>query len=277
MEKIIHYCWFGPKPLGKLEKKCIASWKKYLPDYKIMKWSEENVNLNECEFIKEAYAQKKWAFVADYVRTKVLYEYGGIYMDTDMEVISDLNEFEDKDLVFGLEDSGEPNAAIVIVNKKHNKYIKKLYDKYNNSKFNETGDLFDIAIPKQIEWLLNPIGLKLGSNEIQKLNDNVFVYPREYFYPLSYDMKNNIFTPNTKTIHHFSASWFSYFEKRDIWIKRHKLSKFRNIIILPSVCFCFLALGLNKIKILKLSDEKKKNYRDNIWSNTLLHRNGDKS
>ena len=90
-------------------------------------------------------------------------------------------------------------------------------------------------------------------------------------------MKNNIFTPNTKTIHHFSASWVSYFEKRDIWIKRHKLSKIRNIIILPSVCFCFLALGLNKTKILKLSDEKKKNYRDNIWSNTLLHRNGDKS
>ena len=120
MEKIIHYCWFGPKPLGKLEKKCIASWKKYLPDYKIMKWSEENVDLNECEFIKEAYAQKKWAFVADYVRTKVLYEYGGIYMDTDMEIISDLKDFEDKDLVFGLEDSGEPNAAIVIANKKHN-------------------------------------------------------------------------------------------------------------------------------------------------------------
>ena len=119
--KIIHYCWFGRGPKGLKEEKCIASWKKYLPDYKIMKCSEENLDLNECEFIKEAYAQKKWAFVADYARTKALYEYGGIYFDTDMEIISDLSEFFDKDLVLGLEDSKMPNAAIVMVKNKHNK------------------------------------------------------------------------------------------------------------------------------------------------------------
>ena len=128
MQKIIHYCWFGPKPLGKLEKKCLASWQKFLPDYEIKLWSEENVDLNECEFIKEAYQQKKWAFVADYARTKALYEYGGIYFDTDMEIISDLSEFFDKDLVLGLEDSKMPNAAIVMVKNKHNKYIKELLD-----------------------------------------------------------------------------------------------------------------------------------------------------
>ena len=100
MEKIIHYCWFGPKPLGKLENKCLKSWKKYFPDYKIMKWSEENVNLEECEFIKEAYANKKWAYVADYARTKALYEYGGIYFDTDMEVIKNMDEFIDKLIAF---------------------------------------------------------------------------------------------------------------------------------------------------------------------------------
>ena len=102
MEKIIHYCWFGPKKMGKLENKCLASWKKYLPDYKIIKWSEENVDLEECEFIREAYKQKKWAFVADYVRTKALYEQGGIYFDTDMEVLKKLDEFVDDTLVVGL-------------------------------------------------------------------------------------------------------------------------------------------------------------------------------
>ena len=224
MEKIIHYCWFGPKPLGKLEKKCLKSWEKFFPDYKIMKWSEENVDLEECEFIKEAYAQKKWAYVADYARTKALYEYGGIYFDTDMEIIADMSEFIDKGLVLGLEDSTRPNGAVLIVDKKHNKYIKKLLDKYKTMKFNETGDLFNICIPKQLEWLLEPYGLELGSNEVQVLNKDIFIYPREYFYPLSYDMQNNIFTENTKTIHHFSASWTSTGEKIAVWLKRHKMA-----------------------------------------------------
>ena len=191
--KIIHYVWLGNAPLPEDMQKCMDSWKKWMPEYQLMRWDDEAIRDIDSVFVREALMERKWAFASDVIRLYAIHKYGGIYMDTDMEVISNLNEFEDKDLVFGLEDSGEPNAAIVIVNKKHNKYIKKLYDKYNNSKFNETGDLFDIAIPKQIEWLLNPIGLKLGSNEIQKLKDNVFVYPREYFYPLSYDMKDNIF------------------------------------------------------------------------------------
>ena len=91
-KKYIHYCWFGDKPLPKLAKKCIKSWKKYLPDYEIIRWSEENVNLEECPFIKEAYENKKWAFVADYARTKAIYEYGGIYFDTDMEVVKNIDE-----------------------------------------------------------------------------------------------------------------------------------------------------------------------------------------
>jgi hypothetical protein len=272
MEKIIHYCWFGPKPLGKLEKKCLASWQKFLPDYEIKLWSEENVDLNECEFIKGAYQQKKWAFVADYVRTKALYEYGGIYMDTDMEIISNLSEFLDKNLVLGLEDSKLPNAAIVIVKDKHNKYIKKLLDRYRNSKFNETGNLHDIAIPNLLNDLLLPYGLNNELNEIQVLDNNIFIYPREYFYPYSFDMKNNVFTNNTKTIHHFSASWLSYFEKRDIFLERKKLTKFRNFIIIPSTVFCFGALFLAKTKVIKIDDNTKKRYRDNIWSNKLIHR-----
>ena len=84
MSKYIHYCWFGGKPLPKLAKKCIKSWKKYLPDYEIIEWNENNVDLEECAFIKEAYENKKWAFVADYARTKAIYEMGGIYFDTDM-------------------------------------------------------------------------------------------------------------------------------------------------------------------------------------------------
>ena len=92
-KKYIHYCWFGDKPLPKLAKKCIESWKKYLPDYELKEWNESNSNVEECPFIKEAYENKKWAFVADYVRTKAMYEYGGIYFDTDMEIIKPIEDY----------------------------------------------------------------------------------------------------------------------------------------------------------------------------------------
>jgi hypothetical protein len=272
MDKYIHYCWFGGKKMPRKFKKYIKTWKRFLPDYKIMEWNENNFDISFCNFSKEAYENKKWAFVADYVRTKALYEYGGIYMDTDMEIISNLSEFLDKNLVLGLEDSKLPNAAIVIVKDKHNKYIKKLLDRYRNSKFNETGNLHDIAIPNLLNDLLLPYGLDNELNEIQVLDNNIFIYPREYFYPYSFDMKNNVFTNNTKTIHHFSASWLSYFEKRDIFIERNKLTKFRDFIIIPSTVFCFGALFLAKTKVIKIDDNTKKRYRDNIWSNKLIHR-----
>ena len=102
--KYIHYCWFGGKKLSKLAKRCIRSWEKYLPDYKIIRWDESNVDLDECPFIREAYSEKKWAFVADYVRTKVLYEYGGIYFDTDMMIVKDIGFLLDKQSFIGIDD-----------------------------------------------------------------------------------------------------------------------------------------------------------------------------
>ena len=107
MKKYIHYCWFGNKPLSKLSKQCIKSWKKYLPDYEIICWNETNCNLNDCAFVKGAYENGKWAFVADYFRTKALNEYGGIYFDTDMEIIKPINDLLDSNVtMLGVEDTG---------------------------------------------------------------------------------------------------------------------------------------------------------------------------
>ena len=91
--KIIHYIWFGGNPISELTKKCIATWKKYLPDFEIKEWNENNFDVTQCPFVKEAFEQKKWAFVADYTRFKVLEEYGGIYLDTDMEITADISKF----------------------------------------------------------------------------------------------------------------------------------------------------------------------------------------
>ena len=125
MKKYIHYCWFGDKPLPKLAKKCIESWKKYLPDYEIIKWSEENVDLDECPFIKGAYQNKKWAFVADYARVKAMNKMGGIYFDTDMEVTKNIDELLKKGPFLGVEDTGKI-ACGVWYEDKENSYLKSL-------------------------------------------------------------------------------------------------------------------------------------------------------
>ena len=240
MEKIIHYCWFGPKPLPKLAKKCIASWKKIYPDYEIKLWNEENVDLNECEFIKEAYAQKKWAFVADYTRAKVLYEYGGIYMDTDMELTKSVDNLMTEDFVIGVEDSGCVAAGIIIVKNKHNKYVKKLLDTYRKMKFNENNDLFTISIPKILTNIFEKELDLSNPNIINKKDKELAIYPREYFYPLSYDRKNNIFSENTYGIHYYDASWISPTSKIALWMNRHHMEK------LVRFMYSFMNLFKNK-------------------------------
>jgi mannosyltransferase OCH1-like enzyme len=221
--KIIHYCWFGPKPLPKLAKKCIASWKKHLPDYEIKLWSEKNVDLNECDFIKEAYEQKKWAFVADYVRTKVLYEYGGIYMDTDMELTKPVDDLLTEDFVIGVEDSGFIAAGLIIVKNKHNKYIKKMLNFYKKQKFKEIDDLFEISIPKVLTNIFKDEVDLSDTTKIIKKEKELAIYPRDYFYPLSYDRKNNVFTENTYGIHYYDASWISPTSKVALWLNRNHM------------------------------------------------------
>ena len=90
--KVIHYCWFGGNPLPNIAVKCINSWKKYFPDYEIIEWNESNFDLFSCDYCREAYDAKKWAFVSDYARFKILYEHGGVYFDTDVEVIKSMDD-----------------------------------------------------------------------------------------------------------------------------------------------------------------------------------------
>ena len=101
--RIIHYCWFGGNQLPELAQKCIESWKKYFPDYEIKEWNESNFDLNCCDYVKEAYTAKKWAFVSDYARFWILYNYGGLYFDTDVEVIRDMSEIVNRGAFMGCE------------------------------------------------------------------------------------------------------------------------------------------------------------------------------
>ena len=213
MKKYIHYCWFGTKPLPKLAKKCIKSWQKYLPDYEIIKWSENNVNLDECPFVKGAYENKKWAFVADYFRAKALKEMGGIYFDTDMEVTKDISKILENKTVLGIEDTGFVAAGFWF-EKETNGYIpSELLKKYQSYKTFDVNNVQSFSIPILLSEILNKFGLEKGNNDIQILNEDIVIYPREYFYPFSYARDNNLFTDNTCMIHYYDASWIPIKER----------------------------------------------------------------
>lgn len=210
--KVIHYCWFGGKEKSKIIKKCINTWKEKLPDYKIIEWNENNFDIEASSFCREAYKNRKWAFVADYCRLYVLYNNGGIYLDTDMEVLKSLDIFLNNVAFAGVEFSNETipeiNAAIWGC-KKGDKFLEKLINYYNNLVFNEySEDLFKLAIPKVITALAKEEGY-IGDNLPENLKNGTTIYAKEYFYPKNKSWEIPTLTENTYTIHHYEGSWRS--------------------------------------------------------------------
>ncbi len=231
MKKYIHYCWFGDKEFPKLAKKCLESWEKFLPDYEIIKWSEENVDLNECPFIKGAYENKKWAFVADYVRAKALKEYGGIYFDTDMEIIKDITPLLNCNTFLGVEDTGYVAVGVWYEKEKNSQLAIELLKKYQSMKTFDVQKVSDFSIPILLSEILKKKSWKEGINTVQHLEGGIDIYPREYFYPYSYDRTNNIFTENTCMIHYYDASWIPKKDQLELKMVRF-LGKKKTFIIL---------------------------------------------
>ena len=233
MQKYIHYCWFGDKPFPKLGQKCLESWKKYLPDYEIIKWSEENVDLNECPFIKEAYENKKWAFVADYARAKALKEYGGIYFDTDMEVIKNIDHLFKGNTFLGIEDTGYVAVGVWYEKEANGILPTKLLNVYQSMKKFDMDNISKLAIPILLSEVLKEFGLREETEGIQVLKNDIYIYPREYFYPYSYDRTNNVFTDNTCMIHYYDASWIPLKERIEVGMVR-KIGKKKTFKILDT-------------------------------------------
>lgn len=222
MKKYIHYCWFGGKPLPQLANKCIKSWEKYLPDFEIKRWDETNVDLNECPFIKGAYENKKWAFVADYVRSKVMYEMGGVYFDTDMEILKSVDNLFKDDSFIGVEESGYVACGVWYEKNKGSELSKFLLDFYKRQKDFSLETMYDFTIPKLITSFYERYGFEMGKKETQHLSCGTVVYSRDYFYPISYDRQNNLYTDNTCMIHYYDASWVPKIEKKDVeYIRRY--------------------------------------------------------
>lgn len=219
--KKIHYCWFGGKELPKLAQKCINSWKKYCPDYEIVRWDENTFDINSNIYVKEAYEAKKYAFVTDYVRLFALYTQGGVYMDTDVEVIKNINEFLDNKSFSGFEtETAIPTG--IMASEANLSIFKQFLDYYKDRHFiKENGDLDITTNVITITKIMKENGLKLN-NTLQTVNDFT-LYPKEYFCPINYSTKKPDITENTYTIHWFSGSWVPMKEK--IKIKVYNIAK----------------------------------------------------
>ena len=244
--KIIHYCWFGGSPLPKLAQDCIASWKKYLPEYEIKEWNESNFDINIIPYTAEAYKNHKYAFVSDYARFWVLYNYGGLYFDTDVEVIRPMDDIIARGPWMGCEkEACDTSVASVApglglgVNPGLGLY-KELLNLYATLHFkNEDGSLNLKTIVEYTTEMLCNYGLK-QTNDIQECA-GIWVYPKEYFCPKDYYTGKINITNNTCSIHHYDASWVSQ-------EKRFALSLERRLRFLPKRIASYFSVFVAAIK-----------------------------
>lgn len=213
--KIIHFVWCGGGKKSELFYRCLESWKKFCPDYKIMEWNEDNFDISASEFAKQAYENKKFGYVADYIRVAVLKKYGGIYLDTDVEIIKPINDLLDNDFILSFENEAYLETAFLGSIPNH-PLLDKLEKYYHFKQFLKHGkpDLTPNT-PLITSFLMKYYGLKPKA-ENQKLysleNQNlptVTVFNSDYFCPINYTTKELKTTENTYAIHYFDASWFS--------------------------------------------------------------------
>lgn len=203
--RTIHYCWFGKGNKPELTKKCIKSWEYFMPDYKIIEWNEDNFDVNKCIFTKEAYEKKKWAFVSDFVRMYALKKYGGIYLDTDVEVLKSFNPLLNSEAFFGFE-SKEFLCTAVIGAASECKVINDLIKYYTNSNFiTDEGALQTLPNPYKVTDILEKYGLK--RNGKRQTIDNMEIYPQIYFSPNNLSLIWKQASKNSYAVHYFDQSW----------------------------------------------------------------------
>lgn len=235
--KIIHYCWFGGNPEPDDVKKCIESWKLFLPDYEIRRWDESNYDVHKNKYMSDAYKEKKWAFVSDYCRLDVVHEYGGVYMDTDVEVIRNWDSLLEEDLFCGFEirdpKGYKKNQQIEMSvafglgfgAKKGHPIIKEMLDYYECLNFyNQDGSLNLVACPRYQTQILCKHGL-VPNNDTQRFKGGI-AYSPEYFCPQSNVTDEMLLlTDNTYSIHHFTITWAPQKDlEARVW--KNKLEKF---------------------------------------------------
>lgn len=216
--KLIHYCWFGGAEKPATIKKCIRSWRKNCPDYSIIEWNEDNVDISSCPlYVRQAYEAKKWAFVTDYIRLKVVYENGGIYLDTDVELIKNPNVLLNNQSYFGFEDGALVNTGLGFGAEKGASILSELMKDYSIIPFILPDGSYDTkSCPIRNTDVFLRHGL-IQNNTFQILDNTITILPSEFLSPIDYKSRVKKVTNNTISIHWYLASWFS--EKQKEWLK----------------------------------------------------------
>lgn len=218
--KIIHCCWFGSQEPSAQMNDCIESWKKYLPDYQIKIWNEHNLDFSECRYAQEAFKLQKWAFLSDYVRLRVLHEEGGIYFDTDVEVLKIFDDFLELPAFIGFE-SPEALCTAVIGSEKGGRWVDRLINLYKSRRFvDDSGEIDYTTNVKFItEVCVSEFGLNLNGCR-QNLDDQVEVYPCETFSPIDFQTGIRSSIDKSYSIHHYMGSWLDKRDHRRIALQR---------------------------------------------------------
>lgn len=216
--KVIHYCWFGRGQKPELAVKCIESWKKFLPEYELKEWNEDNFDITQNQYVREAYENRKFAFVTDYVRLYALYHDGGVYMDTDVEVLGSYNSFLHHHAFSGFETDGNVPTGMMAA-EKGSVWAKELLDQYEDRMFVQPNGRFDMTTNTTVitNYMVGK-GL-LQNNTFQDFPGLCTMYPADYFCPKDHRTGKIKCTKNTVCIHHFAGSW----EKHSLFkVMRHK-------------------------------------------------------
>ena len=243
--KVIHYCWFGGNPLPELALRCIESWKKFLPDYEIKEWNESNYNYRKLPYISQAYDAKKYAFVSDYARFDILYQYGGVYFDTDVEIIKDLSPIIKKGAFIGLEKGMRVllNAGLGIASPAASEIYKEILESYQAETFvNSNGSLNLKTVCERVSEIFEKHGF-IEKDCLQNIADTT-IYPTDFFCPKDNRSGELIVTPNTYTIHHYDGSWTIPLRKKYVKIKtvlaRILGIRVATVILIPVQIVCII-------------------------------------
>ena len=205
--KKIHYCWLGSKNLPPLAEKCLASWKKYCPDYEIILWNEENYDFTKHPYMKQALEAKKWGFVPDYARLDIIYQHGGIYLDTDVEIVKNIDELLKNDFYAGFESEEWVNLGLGFGAIPGHPLLKEMMDNYDNYSFiKDNGELNLLPSPVIQTKFLRTKGLVNDNGQVQCIGDAV-ILPKSLLFPECIGLNRYKIVKETYSIHHCAASW----------------------------------------------------------------------
>lgn len=230
--KRIHYCWLGRNPKPECVRKCIESWKKYCPDYEIIEWNEDNLDISSHLYSRQAYDEKAWAFATDYFRLWIVFTCGGIYLDTDVQLIRSLDPLLKNKAFIGFESEEQINTGLGFGAEAGSAFLAEQMKVYDTLVFrNEDGTLNRRPAPEYLTEVASAFGLTGDTGKPQTVLDCV-CYPREYFSPKDYFTGRTRITRNTYSIHHYASTWFTEEEhaqrKRDL-----RVAQLRYITYIP--------------------------------------------